>query len=395
LDAALAGCVKELYSDHINGCMSEHSNKKRLAFIGMRGLPPDLPGAGGGERETDAKARRLAARGWDVTVYCRWNYIKEPPDDYHGVQLISLPSLKSPGLESMSHTFLATLHALFTNTCDIVSYHGMGNALFLPLVKIGGKRSVIYMDGIDWERPKWGRMARILLKWGAASAFRWGDVVYVDNKTSQKEFESYFGKAPQVITLAAELWDQPGIDLLAGLDLVPENYLLFVGMLKPDKGVHLLIDAHSRLENEILLVIVGDNPDDPEYVRQLKEASNDRVRFLGYQYGRAAEQLFANSLIYIQPSVMEGNSPSLMSAMACGRCVVVNGIEQNRETIGDAGVAFAAGDADDLRLKLEELLKDPEQISNMGELARRRIETVYNWESVVDQLDQLYTSINY
>ena len=390
----MAGRSEELYHIDPDHCMSKRLLKKRLAFIGMRGLPPDLPGAGGGERETDAKAKRLAARGWDVTVYCRWNYIKEPPVDYYGVKLVSLPSMSRPGLESMSHTFLATLHALLNNRCDIVSYHGMGNALFLPLVKLGGKRSVVYMDGIDWERPKWGRMARFMLKWGAASAFRWGDVVYVDNKTSQMEFERYFGKAPQLITLAADLWDDPGWDLLPGLEIVPEKYLLFVGMLKPDKGVNLLIEAYSKLQTDIPLVIVGDNLDDPEYVQQLKYASDDRVRFLGFQYGRAAQQLFANCLIYVQPSIMEGNSPSLMSAMACSRCVVVNGIAQNRETIGDAGIAFEAGNAEDLYSKLTTLLDDPKQISSLGQFARQRIETVYNWESVVDQLDLMYESLN-
>ncbi len=373
--------------------MSNNSEKKHLVFIGMRGLPPDLPGAGGGERETDAKARRLSKRGWDVTVYCRKNYIENPPEDYHGVRLISLPSLSRPGLESMSHTFVATLHALFANNCDIVSYHGMGNALFLPLVKLGGKRSVIYMDGIDWERPKWGRLARIMLRWGAAAAFKWGDVVYVDNKTSQKEFERYFGKAPKVITLAADLWETPGDDIVYDLGLTPENYLLFVGMLKPDKGVHLLIEAYSKVDTEIPLVIVGDNPDDPSYVRQLKDAGDERVHFLGFQYGLAARQLFANSLIYIQPSVMEGNSPALMSAMACGRCVIVNGIEQNRETIGTAGVSFNAGDPQDLQRRLDELLNNPDEIKRLGQLARNRIETVYNWEKVVDQLDQVYTEL--
>jgi hypothetical protein len=137
----------------------KRATKPRLAFIGMKGLPPDLPGAGGGERETDAKTRRLAARGYDVTVYGRWNFMGRNPGPYHGIRLVSLPSLNKAGLEMLSHTFISTLHAIFTNTADVVSYHGMGNALFLPLLKLGRKRTVVYMDGIDWERPKWGRFA--------------------------------------------------------------------------------------------------------------------------------------------------------------------------------------------------------------------------------------------
>lgn len=373
--------------------MTSSSKSNRLAFIGMKGLPPDLPGAGGGERETDAKARRLAERGWDVTVYCRWSYNRHPDPSYEGVRLISLPSLNAPGIEMLSHTFLATLHAIFSSKADVVSYHGMGVALYLPLLKLGGRRSVVYMDGIDWERPKWGKMARLLLKLGAEAAFRWADFVYVDNEASQKQFAEIFDRKPAVITLGADLWPDPGSDLLLKFGLEPENYILFVGMLRPDKGVHLLVEAYRDLETDVPLVIVGENPDDPAYVRGLKESGDSRVKFLGYQYGDAARQLFANALIYVQPSVMEGNSPALMSAMACGRCVVVNGILQNRETIGDAGVAFDAGDAKDLRAKLAELLRDDERVAALGGKARRRIDEVYNWEHVVDQLEQLYESL--
>jgi glycosyltransferase involved in cell wall biosynthesis len=370
------------------------NNKKRLAFVGMRGLPPDLPGAGGGERETDAKTRRLAERGYDVTVYCRDSYIKDPPAEYEGVKLVGLPVLStSAGLETLSHTFLATLHAIFNNTADVINLHGMGNGLFLPLVKIGRKKSIVYMDGIDWERPKWGKFARTLLKYGAASAMRWADYVYVDNVASQQEFAQIFDREPAVITLGADLWDDPGHEALEPLGLEPQNYILFVGMLRPDKGVHMLVEAYRELKTDIPLVIVGENPDDPAYVQNLKDRSSSQVKFLGYRYGEEARQLFANCLIYVQPSVMEGNSPALMSAMACGRCVVVNGIDQNRETIGDAGIAFQAGDTDDLRKQLENLISDTERIETFGSLARERINTVYNWERIVDQLEEVFDSL--
>lgn len=370
--------------------LPDQAASQKLVFIGMRGLPPDLPGAGGGERETDAKTRRLAARGRDVTVYCRSTYLKEPLDEYEGVQLVTLPALKKTSLETLSHTLLATLHAIFRRDADVINYHGMGNALYLPLAKIAGKQTVIYMDGIDWERPKWGKAARLMLKWGAAAAFRWGDFVYVDNVVSQKRFGEIFGREPAVITLGADLWDSTGTDELAQFGLTPDGYLLFVGMLRPDKGVHILLEAYRQLDTAVPLVIVGDSPDNPEYVQMLKDMADDRVKFLGYQYGQTARQLFANCMIYVQPSVMEGNSPALMSAMACSRCVVVNGIPQNRETIGDAGVAFEAGNPADLTARLRDLLTDPDCARELGQRARRRIETVYNWERVVDELEAVY-----
>ena len=365
----------------------------RLAFIGMRGLPADLPRAGGGERETEAKATRLAERGHAVTVYCRWHYNRRPQSPWRGIRLISLPSLHTKNLDTVSHTLLASLHVLLRDTADVVSYHGMGNALFAPLVKLGGKRVVVYMDGIDWKRPKWGPLARLALRAAAWSAFHWADAVYVDNRASQASFAALFGRTPQVITLAADWWPPPGDDLLADYALRPEQYVLFVGLLRPDKGVHVLVDAYEQLDTDVPLVIVGDDPDHGEYTERLKRRASARVRFVGYAYGQAARQLFANCLIYVQPSVMEGNSPALMSAMACGRCVVVSDIEQNRETAGEAGLTFAAQDAADLRRVLARLLAEPERIRQLGQAARARIDTTYNWDVVVDQLEALYQAL--
>jgi len=365
----------------------------RIAMIGMRGLPADLPKAAGGERETEAKAVRLAQRGHEMTVYCRWHYNRHPISPYQGVHLVSLPSVPTKNLDTLSHTLLATLHVIVRNTADIISYHGMGNAFFAPLVKLSGKKSVVYMDGVDWERPKWGGVARIMLKIAANLAFRMADVIYVDNRVSQRIFSKLFGREPLVITLGADLWAQTGCDMLSDFELELEKYILFVGMLKPDKGVHLLIEAYNGLETAMPLVIVGDGPDEPKYVRSLKEMANENVRFLGFVYGRAVRQLFANCYVYVQPSVMEGNSPALMSAMACGRCVIVNGIDQNIETVDDAGVVFSPNDVVSLREALVALMQDPTRVRVLGHKAQQRIRQVYNWEVVVDQLEQMYTKL--
>ena len=374
--------------------MSEKNARSlRLALIGSRGLPADLPKAGGGERETEAKAVRLAQRGHQVTVYCRWHYNRHPATPYCGVNIISLPSIPTKNLDTLSHSLFSTLHVLFRNTADIVSYHGMGNGVLLPLLKLGRKKSVVYMDGIDWDRPKWGKLAQFILKMGAGLAYRMADAVYVDNRVSQRIFAQLFGCESLVITLAADLWEPPGNDLLPSFGLNSEQYILFVGVLRPDKGVHLLIEAYRGLDTTLPLVIIGDNPQEPKYVQRLKNTADSRVRFLGYAYGQAARQLFANCYMYVQPSVMEGNSPALMSAMACGRCVVVNGIEQNLETIGDAGVAIAPNDVNSLRDTLAALIHDPARVRALGSQARQRIEQHYNWESVVDQLEHMYKKL--
>lgn len=366
---------------------------RRLVFIGMRGLPADLPKAGGGERETEGKTTRLAERGHDVTVYCRWHYNRSPETPFRGVNLVSLPSIPTKTLDTVTHTFLASLHAIIFNKGEIINLHGMGNALFLPLIKLARKKSVVYMDGVDWDRPKWGKLASLSLRISAYLAFRLADKVYVDNIASQQIFKKLFKREADVITLAADLWENPGSDALETYGLEPDRYILFVGLLRQDKGVHLLIEAYNRLETNVPLVIVGANPEDPQYVNRLKSMANENVRFPGFVYGQDARQLFANCLVYVQPSLMEGNSPALMSAMSCSRCVVVNGIPQNIETVGDAGLVFDAGSVEHLAEILSDLLADPQRITDFGLKARQRIETVFNWENVVDQLEDLFENV--
>jgi glycosyltransferase involved in cell wall biosynthesis len=154
--------------------------------------------------------------------------------------------------------------------------------------------------------------------------------------------------------------------------------------------VHLLMEAYAGLDTRLPLVIVGDDPDHGEYAERLRRTADPRVRFLGYAYGQAARQLFANCLVYVQPSLMEGNSPALMSAMACGRCVVVSDIDQNRETVGPAGLTFSSGNADSLRDVLKDLIHASDRISRLGQAARARVASDYSWDVVVDHLEALY-----
>lgn len=361
-------------------------------MIGIRGIPADLPMGAGGERVAEAEAVRLVERGHRVTVYCRWEYNRTMAS-YLGVKLISLPSVATKNLGTMSHSLLATLHVLVFSTADIIHFQGMGNGLFVPLAKLGRKHTFVHMDGVDWERPKWGWLAQRMLKLGARIAVRFADEIAVDNQVAQDEFLRIFGKRPDLITLGVEPPISRAPDLVRRYGLEPEQYMLFVGKLVPDKGLEVLIHGYRGLATNVPLVIVGDNPQDPSYVDALRELADTRVLFLGFVYGEAVQALFANCLAYIQPSHMEGRSPALMTAMSYGRCVVVNGIDQNRETIGDAGIAFRAGDSAALANALERVLRDRPGAVHLGQRAALRVRDAYNWEAIIDQLETTYRRI--
>src|SRR3954451_15327959 len=85
------------------------SRPLRIAMLGTRGLPAML---GGVERAVQALSVELAARGHQVTVYGRNAYCEPGLTDYQGVRQIALPQVNTKHLEAISHTALATGHAL-------------------------------------------------------------------------------------------------------------------------------------------------------------------------------------------------------------------------------------------------------------------------------------------
>jgi glycosyltransferase involved in cell wall biosynthesis len=72
----------------------------------------------------------------------------------------------------------------------------------------------------------------------------------------------------------------------------------------------------------------------------------------------------------------------------------VSDIDQNLETIGEAGLSFLSNDPDSLRNLLAQLLNSPERIQTMGSKARKRIEATFTWDVVVDKLEQLYFGLS-
>ena len=181
--------------------------------------------------------------------------------------------------------------------------------------------------------------------------------------TNGADGEAAFSRAVRLLEVyGAEVCQPEETNALRKFGLEREGYLLFVGRLKPEKRVHLLIQAFEGLRTDKKLAIVGDDPFSKEYIRSLKSTKNPRVKFLGYVYGDEYIQLCCNAYVYVTASEVEGTSPALLAAMGYGNCVVVNAIPENLETIGDAGVSFRRNDVADLRAKLQELIDHPELV---------------------------------
>jgi len=363
--------------------------------IGTNGIPAQH---GGLETIVDNISVRLAKKGHNVTVYCRRRNIKTKEKYYSGVRLVKLPSFPLNSLETLSHTFFSLLHLLlFERNVDIIHFYGVGNSLFLPFLKLINKRTVIFIDGYDWERKKWNFAIRSYLKLMAKFAALFSDVVIADSRYVKNFYDSTYGVETSYLANGPDIIKQENETILDEFALKKNSYILFVGRLVPEKRIEVLIEAYKKanLNNNIKLAIVGGSWFNNTYEEKIKKsaADNQNIVFLGKVYGEAVLQLYKHAYIFIMTSEVESASLALITAMGNGKCVIVNGIPQNKEVIGEAGFYYKENDSNELAALLKKLVQNPELAQTYGQKAMRRVADHYDWDKTVDQLISIYERI--
>jgi len=361
----------------------------KIAFIGQKGVPTQN---GGVERYVENLALNLVNRGVEVLAYSR-RYYSRGIKEYKGIKIISLPSIRSKNLEAITNTFFACLDVIFRQV-DVINFQAIGPASLIWLVKIFKPKTpiVFTFHCQDYYHQKWGVFARFYLKLGEKIGCRYADKVVVISRVLEKYVKKTYGINPIYIPSGAYVQDKVPVRDVRRWGLEENNYISYIGRLVRHKNVHILIEAFKRIKTDKKLVIVGSSSYTDDYVRELMELAKDdeRIIFTDNQSGHILNELFANTYAFVQPSRYEGLSVALLEAMGWGLTCLVSDIEQNLEGIGTAGLSFKEGDVNDLQAKLEYLLANPAEVERLGQAAKERVKTEYNWLLVAAQMETVY-----
>lgn len=363
----------------------------KIAFIGQKGIPAR---SGGVEKHVEGLAVSLAQRGHNVIVYSRKHYAIDKIKEYHGIRVITVPSIPTKNLDAISHTFFSIIDVI-RRDIDVVHFHSIGPSSLLWLVKLLKPRAKVIatFHSQDYYNQKWNLFARLYLKFGEWVACTQADEVIVISKLLAQYVRQSYNTEPSYIPNGVAVKKANSSNALAEWNLTEKNYILAVARLIPLKGLHHLIKVYSKLETDKKLVIVGDGSYTDKYVQELKSlaTNNPQICFTGQQNGETLAQLFENALLFIQSSESEGLSVALLEAMAHRLPVLVSDIPGNLEAIGDTGYTFRCNDVANLRQQLEYLLRaSPMNLVEKGELARKRVETEYNWNTITQLTEKLY-----
>ncbi len=368
--------------------MTPNDDKLRIAFIGARGVGNSYSGI---ETYYEEVGSRLAARGHEVTAYCR-TYFTPETDSYRGIRVRRLPSLRSKHLETLSHSVLSTLDALFRDY-DIVLFHALGSAPLSILPRIFGQKTVVSGRGLDWQREKWGRLARWVLQAGEWASVRFPSGTTVVSGTLRDHYREIHGRETTVIRNAVVPAEPHSIERIAAYGLESDGYLLYVGRISPEKGIHTLLEALRPLPRTKKLVLAGGSSYSDSYIQSVKEMAWDEVVFLGKVDHETIEELLSNCYAFVLPSSIEGLSIALLEALSFGTCILTTSIPENLEVVGQAGVVFPPEDVEALREGLRAILGSPEFVQQHRELVAERARGWPDWDEVAEQTEEFYRSL--
>ena len=373
-------------------------NKKamKIAFIGQKGIPAK---SGGVEKHVEEIAIRLAEKDNDVFVYVRNNYTPKDLMEYKGVRLIHLPTISTKHLDAISHTFFATLHALFQDY-DVIHYHSIGPTSLSFLIRIFKRKTALIATYHcqDYFHQKWNWLARTYLHFGEVITSIVPHKTIAVSKILGEYISKKFKKDPVVIPNGMNVFPTSGSQYLLKWNLQKSGYVLSVGRLIKHKGVAYLIEAFKNLEDKHLtrdkkLVIVGDGFYTDNYVKELKDLARGRenIIFTGAQTGEALRQLFSHCYCFVQPSESEGLSLTLLEAMGYGKTILSSDIEENLQALNkEISFSFHSSDVNDLEQKLVFMINNPTLMKTMGEKAKDKAWEEFSWNKIVSQTETVY-----
>jgi len=363
-------------------------------MIGQKGYPPVH---GGIEKHVAELAARLADAGVRITIYSRPHYSDaDGPTTLPGVEVRRVASIPTKHFDAISHTVACTADAVRRGH-DILHYHALGPGLLAGLPRwLGRRRTVVTVHGLDWQREKWGRVARNVLRIGEHACARFPDRTIVVSRALQRHFLERHGAETVCIPngISQPVLRQPAE--MAGLGVTPP-YILFVGRLVPEKGCHLLTAAYAALPAELRdrhrLVIAGDAGFTERYAESLRRSAGENVVFTGFVHGAVLDELYTNAEMVVLPSTLEGLSIALLEGMSYGKCCLVSDIPPNLEAGDDCVPYFPSGDEAGLSARMAELLEDPASRFRFGETARRRVLDNYSWEKATVATLEVYREL--
>jgi glycosyltransferase involved in cell wall biosynthesis len=350
---------------------------RSVAIIGSRGYPSFY---GGFETLVRELAPYLADRGWDVTVYGRPASLTTGlADRDQRVHSVETAGIEKKSLSTLSYGLTSVVHAARKRP-DVALVLNVANGYWLPVLRARGIPSLVNVDGIEWERAKWGRAAKSVFKAGAFMTARYGDTLVSDSREIARRWRGEFGRESAFIPYGGTV---PS-DLAAPDEFDGRPYVLMVARFVPENTVSEFFEAAERLSDNWDIAIVGSSGYGGELEDKAKSLAeqNDRVHWFGHvSDDRKLFSLWKHCSAYFHGHSVGGTNPALVQAMACGAPTVARNTVYNREVLGSSAL-FSEPTPPSIEFSIHNLMSDLVLQERLRSSSLERAVELYSWNGV-------------
>lgn len=374
-----------------------NNDKLTIAMFGHKRIPSR---EGGIEVVVEELSTRMVEKGLNVVCYNRSGHHVAGAEfdgkirtSFKGVQLKSVFTIDKGGLAAMTSSISAATRVAF-GKCDVVHIHAEGPAVMAWLPKMMGKRVIVTVHGLDWQREKWGKgFASKYIHFGEKMAVKFADEIIVLSSRVQQYFMETYGRETKFVPNGVnEPKFRVADEITKKWGLKKDGYILYLARIVPEKGERYLIEAFRNVKTDKKLVIAGGISDLTGFGKELHDLAfgDDRIIFTGFVQGRVKHELYSNSYVYTLPSDLEGMPLSLLEGMSYGNCCLCSDIPECTEVVEDKAVTFKKSDVEDLKKKLQMLCDDEQLVASYKAVAKDFILKKYDWDDVVNRTIELY-----
>jgi glycosyltransferase involved in cell wall biosynthesis len=362
-----------------------------VAILGSRGYPSTY---GGFETLVRRLAPYLRDEGIDTTVYCRDSGYRRFEAVVDGIRCLHTPGIELKSLSTLSHGLTATADAIFRRFDAILAVN-VANGLYVPIIRAARVPVAVNVDGIEWERAKWGTFARTMFLLGARLTARFSDEIVVDSRAIGRTWDCTFGREGVFIPYGADEVGPRSTARIEAMGLKRRSYALIVARLVPENSIELLLDALDLSGDLDRTVVVGGANYRSPIEARLEALRSART---GFQWlGHVDDQelltdLWAHCGVYLHGHSVGGTNPALLQALAAGSPSLALDTPYNKEVLESDEQLFHA-DPVDLAGDIQRVLTDPGRQEALSTRGRELVASRYRWDAVCEKYTALLRTL--
>lgn len=373
-------------------------DKKRIAIIGLKGLPP----FGGAANVGDNIIEQLSGK-YNFTVYATATHTTHQ-GDYKGARQIVFKKFPIKSLNVFYYYIASAFHAVFISKYDGVHLHQMDGAFTLLLLRLKYK-VIATSHGLTYKHAKWSRLSYPYFKMNEWLQARLSNHLTVVSRSLIVHYSRLIpaerityipnGVSPAAASPTIPSSVAPSLGAaFSGEAPSSSGYILFAaGRIIPTKGLHFLLSALRHNQYKGRLLVLGDHTQAEGYSQQLSDlATGLNVEFEGLIKDKSLLNAYiTGATLFIFPSTYEAMSMMLLEVASLQTPVICSDIIENTDIFGpNEMLFFRSGSATDLAARLDWALAHPMEMKIFATKAYETLHANYQWSAIAGQYDRLF-----